>query len=218
MKIINDVLQPREIPLVITGLHTEVKVLCKYPKGSVILCCIDGYTPLTYFPLVWTGQYEDDYLVFKGKLLFDKEMIDHINKDLDNAYLSFKIYSTPVKGKQKFTINYASINRIINSLPNTYLQLVNTVNELSVKLDEYITNQITNKQFTTTVPVSPGMVPTATDTNGNYVWDYPYMQERQIVADSVKVLSDVSAQIKILTERVNSLEEKILKHIYVEYE
>lgn len=218
MKILDDVLQPKETPLVITGLHTEIKVLCKYPKGSVILCYIEGYSPLTYFPLVWTGKIKDGYLEFKGKLLFDKRMIDHINKHLDESYLCFKIYSTSIEGKQKFTINYASINRVINSLPNTYLQLVNTVNELSVKLDEYINNVISDKHFNMDKQVSVGMVPTATDSNGNYVWDYPYMKERQIVTDSVKVLADISAQIKTLTDRVNSLEEKLLKHIYVEYE
>lgn len=218
MKIINDTLKAREIPLLITGLHTEIKVLCKYPKGSVILCYIEDYSPLTYFPLIWTGQYEDDYLVFKGKILLDKDMVEYINKRVDNTYLHFKIYSTPIKGRQKFTIHTASINRVLNSLPNTYLQLVNTVNELSVKLDEYINNHVSNKQLTATSPVSPGMVPKATDTNGNYIWDYPYMQEKQIVADSVKVLSDISAQLKVLTDRVNSLEEKLLKHIYVEYE
>ena len=218
MKIVNDVLQPKEVPILITGLHTEVKLLCKYPKNAVILCCVEGYSPLTYFPLIWNGNIVDEYLEFSGKLLFDKNMIDHINERLDDSYLTFKIYSTQIDGKQKFTINYASINRVINALPNTYLQLVNTVNEISVKLDSYINGDLNNGTFNTNENTVSGMIPIAVDNKGNYNWDYPFVKEKQIVADSIILLTDISKQITNLTNRVNSLEDQLLKHIYVEYE
>ena len=220
MKILNDILEPKEMPLVITGLHNEIKLTCQYPKHSVLLCYIDGYSPLTYFPLVWTGEVKDDGLVFSGKLLLNKHMLEFVKNNLDNSYLCFKIFSTTIQGKQKFTINYASIDRVISSLPNTYLQLVNTVNEISVKLDEYINKTFTQTPIITDAEhtVIKGMVPVAIDSAGNYVWDFPFMKEKQIVLESLNVLKDISNQISQLTNRVNNLEHKLLSHIYVEYE
>ena len=220
MKIINDILINKEAPILITGLHTDITVTVQYPKDSVLLCYIDGYTPLTYFPLVWNGECCDDGLVFRGKLLFNRSMIEFVNKSIDESYLKFKIFSTEIEGKQKFTINYTSIDRLINALPNTYLQLVNTVNSLSTRLDSYIRGDYFNNtmKFVTDNSVKKGMSPVTIDNEGNYVWDYPYMKEKQILKDTAELLKDINNQVITLTNRVNALEDKLIKHIYVEYE
>lgn len=218
MKIINDILQPDETPVIVTGINTSIKVECKYPKDSTLMCYIEGYVPITYFPLSWSGETTNDGLIFTGRLLFNKQMINYIAEH-ENNYLCFKIARTKIENKQKFSINYASIERVINALPNTYMQLTESVNNLSNRVDTFVNRQYYNTRFITDENKTiKGMIPVAVDNNGNYKWDFPFIKEKEILNQSINLLKDISKQISLLNDRVNTIEKKLMDHIYEGYE
>ena len=63
-----------------------------------------------------------------------------------------------------------------------------------------------------------GMVPMATGIYNEFVWDFPFSDLRAKVLELSELVLKLSTQNTQLTERINTLEQKVNEHIYEQYQ
>lgn len=217
LKIIDGILETNDTPIVISSINNTLEVVGKYPATSTVYCYITGYTEEYKFPLVYNDQ-TDEGNIFKGHYIIHRRLADYMNSHKDKTFtIKFMFDNEPIEGEQKILINYISVIAYLNTLPDPVTQIMETVNKLSVKIDSYINNRARVESLKKPI-AKIGMSPIAVDNVGHYVWDYPFAKEKEYIKVISKTLAEMSEELKKLNERVTSLEQKVLDHIYETYE
>lgn len=204
-------------PFIISSFHNTVEVVGKYPASSVVYCYITGYTEEIKFPLV-CQQLTDEGYIFKGQIIINKKIAEYMHKNSDKEFtFKFKFNNEPIEGECKVLINYESIMIFLNTLPDPLTQVMQSVNQLSARLDSYILKKTSAKTLSK-VGIKKGMSPIAIDNYGNYAWDYPFAKEKEALKNISQILNSISEQLSTLNSRVELVEKKLTDHIYETYE
>lgn len=204
-------------PMLISGYNNIIEVVGKYPISSIVYCYVNGYTTELKFPLV-ASELTDNGYKFKGAVILHKKCLDYIRDNPDKEFtFTFKVNNEPIVGKQKFVIDYESALRYVMNIPDMYTMLLKTVNQISTKLEHYVNGTVQNNSFSTT-GIAPGMIPYTVNASGDYVWDYPFIKEKEAVKEALSLLQGISEQLVTLNERLHKVEQKLNNHIYQEYD
>ena len=217
LTIVENKLVNNENPILVSGYNNTIEVIGKYAKSSVMYCYINGYTTELRFPLIATELTDNGYK-FTGSIILHKKCLDYINNNRDKEfYFTFKVNNEPIEGKQTFVIDYESALRYVSKIPDTYTQLLKSINILGAKLDSYINNAIKEEPFNSN-NIAPGMIPVSTGSNGSYIWEYPFIKEKEAVKNLTKLLQGISEQLLTINKRLYKVEQSLNDHIYQEYE
>lgn len=204
-------------PFIISSFHNTVEVVGKYPASSVVYCYITGYTEEIKFPLVCQQLTDEGYL-FKGQIIINKKIAEYMYKNSDKEFtFKFKFNNEPIEGECKVLINYESVMIFLNTLPEPVTQLIQSVNQLSTRIDSYILGTTSSKKFDSQ-QAKKGMSPIAIDNFGNYIWDYPFAKEKEALKNISQILNGISEQLSTLNSRLELVEKKVTDHIYETYE
>ena len=217
LKIVNSKLISNITPLVISSFQKTIEVIGAYPISSIVWCYINGYTEEVRFPLTCVQLVDDGYL-FRGQMFMHKKLVEYMNNNKDKTFtISFKINNEDIEGEQIILINYESVMSYINTLPDTVTQIAQNVNQLAARLDSYITNKISTEQLNGN-KIQKGMSPIAIDNYGNYIWDYPFAKEKELLKNISIILQGVSEQLNIMNDRITKVEQQVLNHVYETYD
>ena len=147
-----------------------------------------------------------------------KKLVEYMNNNKDKTFtISFKINNEDIEGEQIILINYESVMSYINTLPDTVTQIAQNVNQLAARLDSYITGKISTEQLNGN-KIQKGMSPIAIDNYGNYIWDYPFAKEKELLKNISIILQGVSEQLNIMNDRITKVEQQVLNHVYETYD
>lgn len=156
---------------------------------------------------------EDELTTFKTKLYLTDFDINKLIKS-SKIYLRLFINQAVIPGKINLDIHPGSIARCKTNNESVLIPLSKDLICMKARLDSYM-NQ--NYKFDKTNVVKKGMVPVATDSFGNYVWDFPFNATEKIVSELTQLVARQAGQITNLINRVTELETQVLDHINESY-
>ena len=200
----------------ISNTHNKISVVVKAPISSVVFLTIKGFQKPYIIPLFFVRTSEEGN-IFSESIRFLLEHIKYIGEHPNKVYKgTLSIDGIPVEGTIKFMVNSMKIAQN-NKQDNDVL--VNLTKEYAkLRSEIYMLKKTYPKISKSPVDLKKGMVPVATGSSNEYVWDYPLTRLHTQVKELIKLNKELADQNAKLVEKVNELEKKLTDHIYEEYE
>lgn len=200
----------------ISNTRNKISVVVEAPISSVVFLTIKGFKKPYVIPLFFVRTSEEGN-IFSESIQFLLEHIKYIGEHPSKVYEgTLSVDGIPVEGTIKFMVN--SMKVALNNRQDNDTLVKLTKEYAKLKSEIYMIKKTYPKFNKSTVDLRKGMVPVATGSDNEYVWDYPLGTLHSQVKELIKLNKELAEQNSKLTEKVSELEKKLTDHIYEEYE
>lgn len=214
LKIIDNVLEPVEYIIPFSLANKTINILVKAPINSSVFLTtnINGKYVI---PMYFKEQTADGN-IFTCDLALLNHQINYLKQRPKTILVfSISINNTKIEGEFKGSIH--------PQLYNSFLKEINTVKQLQDKIIELESKIAIMKVSAPGFKVPEqtlykGMVPMSTGVYNEFIWDFPFSDLRAKVLELSGLVLNLSTQNTQLTERINTLEQKVNEHIYEQYQ
>lgn len=197
----------------LSSINNKIEVVANVPSNTTLYLVITGFKKPYHIPFNFSGTTKEGNH-FYTRIIFNDAQIDKLRVS-PNTPLCGKLLlnNLEVPGEFKITYNiqllpYMRGNSVIASLVKDVAELRNELYSISKKYPKFTP---------TRYDMPKGVIPVATGVGNEYVWDYPLKDVNVLLSKMSTIIAELSEQNKVLTERVNELEQEVHDHIYEQY-
>jgi hypothetical protein len=194
--------------------NTPIIIEGDIPKDSIIKFKINKI-PFECWVLIPYKETQNQN-VFEGTFQLDKPLLEFLQINKSRIYITLIVNNIELPEEIEIHFDRSKFkNKEIQKIESLYTTLIQKINKLELKLNAFVNKEYTRNPFVGDVAnIREGMIPIAVDNVGNFRYDYPNVETKEILASLTQIISKTQELNLINSERLTKLEQDLFNHVH----